>query len=62
MDEGKFITSSGITSGIDASLYIVKKHSGDKIKRMINRALQYDYQEKKDWPIAPNGMKYSRKK
>lgn len=62
VDEGKFITSSGITSGIDASLYIVEKHSGSNIKNMINRALQYDYQEKKDWPIAPNGMKYSRKK
>jgi len=62
VDEGKFITSSGITSGIDASLYIVEKHSGIKIKNMINRALQYEYHEKKNWPVAPNGMKYSRTK
>ncbi|UOY07316.1 DJ-1/PfpI family protein [Muricauda sp. SCSIO 64092] len=61
VDEEKYITSSGITSGIDASLYIVEKHSGKRIKDMINRALQYDYQEKKDWPVAPNGMKYTRK-
>lgn len=61
VDGGKFITSSGITSGIDVSLYIVGKHSGNKIKSMITRALQYDYRQEKDWPVAPNGMKYSRK-
>ncbi|WP_109435336.1 MULTISPECIES: DJ-1/PfpI family protein [Aquimarina] len=61
VDEGKLITSSGITSGIDAALHIVGKHSGEKIKQMISRALQYKFHEKEDWPIAPNGMKYRRK-
>ena len=61
VDEGKFITSSGITSGIDTALYIVGTHSGEKIKQMISRALQYKFHEKENWPIAPNGMKYRRK-
>ncbi|PKV50906.1 DJ-1/PfpI family protein [Aquimarina sp. MAR_2010_214] len=61
VDEKKFITSSGITSGIDTALYIVGNHSGEKIKQMISRALQYEFHEKEDWPIAPNGMKYRRK-
>ncbi|WP_185967810.1 DJ-1/PfpI family protein [Formosa sediminum] len=60
VDSEKFITSSGITSGIDTALYIVSKHSGEKIKQMISRALQYEFHEKKNWPIAPNGMKYMR--
>ncbi|TPN85271.1 DJ-1/PfpI family protein [Aquimarina algicola] len=61
VDEGKFITSSGITSGIDAALHIVGIHSGDHIKQMISRALQYDFKEKSKWPVAPNNMKYTRK-
>ncbi len=27
---------------------------------MISRALQYKFHEKEEWPVAPNGMKYSR--
>ena len=60
VDEGKFITSSGITSGIDASLHIVGQNSGLKIRGMIERALQYSFHQEEDWPVAPNGMKYQR--
>lgn len=53
VDEGKIITSSGVTSGIDAALYIVGQHSGEMIQGMINRALQYTYGQNETWPIAP---------
>jgi len=62
VDEGTFITSSGVTSGIDAALYIVEKQSGKKIQEMISRALQYNYIINEKWPIAPNGMRYRNKK
>jgi transcriptional regulator GlxA family with amidase domain len=62
VDGGKIITSSGVTSGIDATLYIVGLHSGKKIQGMINRSLQYSYSEKEKWPVAPNGMRYKSEK
>lgn len=58
VDEGKIITSSGITSGIDAALYIVGENSGNKIRDMINRALQYTYEQNEPWPVVPSGMNY----
>lgn len=62
VNEGKIITSSGVTSGIDAALYIVGLHSGKMIQGMINRALQYTYSENEKWPVAPNGMRYKSEK
>lgn len=58
VDEGKIITSSGVTSGIDAALYIVGQHSGEMIQAMINRALQYNYSKNEKWPVAAKGMRY----
>ncbi|PCI86507.1 MAG: thiamine biosynthesis protein ThiJ [Hyphomicrobiales bacterium] len=60
VDEGQYITSSGVTSGIDTALYIVGQNSGVNIQNMISRALQYTFHEKETWPVAPNGMKYRR--
>ncbi len=58
VEDQNIITSSGVTSGIDAALYIVGKHSGEGIQAMINRALQYNYGENEKWPVAPKGMRY----
>lgn len=58
VDEGNIITSSGVTSGIDVALYLVGKQSGEKMKAMIERAMQYTYHEEEKWPVAPNGMRY----
>ena len=62
VDEGKIITSSGVTSGIDAALHIVGQHSGETIQGMINRALQYTYGQNETWPTAPKGMRYRSEK
>lgn len=59
--DGRVITSSGVTSGIDAALYIVGKNSGEKLQGMINRALQYSYGTHEKWPVAPHGMRYRSK-
>lgn len=58
VDEGNIVTSAGVTSGIDVALYIVGKHSGEKMKAMIERAMQYTYHEAEKWPVAPHGMRY----
>lgn len=62
VDEEKIITSSGVTSGIDAALHIVGRHSGEMIQGMINRALQYTYGQNETWPVAPQGMRYRSEK
>ncbi|WKN45782.1 DJ-1/PfpI family protein [Tunicatimonas pelagia] len=58
VDERDVITSSGITSGIDAALHVVEKNHGEKLRAMIARALQHTFKEKEPWPVAPNGMEY----
>ena len=60
MDAGSILTSSGVTSGIDLSLYIVKKNTGEKIQEMIGRAMQYNFHQEEDWPVAPRGMHFAR--
>ncbi len=55
---GRLITSSGVTSGIDAALNIVGEISGEQIRGMISRALQYAYRVEEAWPVAPDGMSY----
>lgn len=62
VDESKIITSSGVTSGIDAALYIVGIHNGEMIQGMIDRALQYNYKQNQKWPVAPKGMRYRSNK
>ncbi len=58
IDEQKYITSSGVTSGIDVALYIVGKNSGVGLRDMTSRALQYTFHEHESWPTAPNNMRY----
>lgn len=58
VQEDRFLTSSGVTSGIDAALHIVSENSGTRIRDMISRALQYEFHVEEAWPVAPNGMKY----
>lgn len=60
VDAGRFLTSSGVTSGIDAALHIVGENSGVRFRDMISRALQYEYHVEDAWPVAPNGMRYER--
>jgi transcriptional regulator GlxA family with amidase domain len=60
VDEGKVITCSGVTSGMDGALHLVNKYSGEKISAMLTRAIQYTPHEQENWPVAPNGMKFDR--
>lgn len=43
VDNGKVITSAGISAGIDMSLYVVGKLLGDDVARETASYMQYDY-------------------
>ncbi|NKF50875.1 DJ-1/PfpI family protein [Shewanella sp. WXL01] len=43
VDDGKFLTSSGVSAGTDAALYWVAKLHGDKEARRIQRLTEYQW-------------------
>jgi transcriptional regulator GlxA family with amidase domain len=42
IQDGKFITSAGVSAGIDMALYLVSKVAGDDIAKMFQLAIEYD--------------------
>jgi len=42
VQDGKFITSAGVSAGIDMALYLVSKIAGDQTAMMIQLAIEYD--------------------
>lgn len=44
VQDGKFITSAGVSAGIDMALYLVSKIAGDDTARMIQLGIEYDPQ------------------
>jgi transcriptional regulator GlxA family with amidase domain len=60
VDEGNLVTASGVTSGIDASLHLVARFSGERVEKIVEGALQYVMHEQDKWPEATGGMKFDR--
>ena len=42
IQDGKFITSAGVSAGIDMALYLVSKIAGDKAAMVFQLAIEYD--------------------
>ena len=42
IQDGKFITSAGVSDGIDMALYLVSKIAGDQTAMMFQLAMEYD--------------------
>ena len=42
IQDGKFITSAGVSAGIDMALYLVSKIAGDQMAMMYQLAIEYD--------------------
>jgi len=42
VQDGKIITSAGVSAGIDMALYLASKIAGDKTAKMIQLAIEYD--------------------
>ncbi|WP_448700382.1 DJ-1/PfpI family protein [Mucilaginibacter sp. AW1-3] len=49
VDDGHFVTTGGITSGIDGALYLVKKYNGPTIAQNVADIMVYDM----DAPVPP---------
>ena len=52
VDNGKVITSAGLSSGIDASLYLVSKIQGAARARQLALVLEYDWQPESGYARA----------
>jgi transcriptional regulator GlxA family with amidase domain len=46
IDNGKVLTSAGISAGIDMSLYLVKRLCGDALADLVVREMEYDWRVK----------------
>lgn len=46
IDNGKYLTSGGITAGIDMSLYLVKRLAGQALVDLVIREMEYDWRLK----------------
>lgn len=42
IQDGKYITSAGVSAGIDMALYLVSKIAGDQAAQIIQLAIEYD--------------------
>jgi len=45
VEDGKFITSSGVSAGIDMSLFFIKKLYGPKVVREVENYTEYTYKD-----------------
>jgi len=43
VDNGKYLTSGGITAGIDMSLYLVKRLGGQQLVDLVIKEMEYDW-------------------
>lgn len=46
IDEGKIVTSGGISAGIDMSLHLVERLADDALARKTARQMEFDWQKK----------------
>ncbi|MBZ0289935.1 MAG: DJ-1/PfpI family protein [Anaerolineae bacterium] len=52
VDNGKIVTSAGVSAGIDMALYIVARLLGTEESVATARHMQYDYWTPERWPIT----------
>jgi transcriptional regulator GlxA family with amidase domain len=45
VDEGKFVTSGGISAGIDMSLHLVERLAGRELALRTARQMEYRWEE-----------------
>lgn len=60
VQDGKLLTTSGVTTGTDGALHLVEQYSGPRIVGFVSRGLQYVPQEADPWPTPVEGMKFDR--
>ncbi len=60
VDNGKIITTAGISSGIDGSLYLVSKMRGNAVAQMVALNMEYNYQPASDYARGNFADRYLR--
>lgn len=61
VDNGKIITTAGISSGIDGSLYVVSKMRGKAVAQMVALNMEYNWQPDSKYARASFADKHLRK-
>jgi copper(I)-binding protein/putative intracellular protease/amidase len=61
VDNGKFITTAGISSGIDGSLYVVQKMFGKARAQMVALNMEYDWKADSSYARANLADRHIRK-
>lgn len=62
VQDGKLLTTSGVTTGIDGAIHLVAHYSSERTAALIAGALQYTPREAEPWPKAVEGMKFDRER
>ena len=57
VDNGKVVTAAGISSGIDAALYVVSRISGPEVAKRVATYIEYDHYTGLGEPIASQPIK-----
>jgi transcriptional regulator GlxA family with amidase domain len=53
VEDGKFVTSSGVSAGIDMSLAVIAKLRGEETSKMLTVATEYEWHRDANWdPFA----------
>jgi transcriptional regulator GlxA family with amidase domain len=53
VEDGKFVTSSGVSAGIDMALAVIAKLRGEEVSRNLAVATEYEWHRDADWdPFA----------
>ena len=60
VQDGRLLTTSGVTTGTDGAMHLVEQFSGPRIVDFVTRGLQYVPREADPWPLPVEGMKFDR--
>jgi putative intracellular protease/amidase len=53
VEDGKFVTSSGVSAGMDMALAVIARMSGEQISRALAMATEYEWHREASWdPFA----------
>jgi transcriptional regulator GlxA family with amidase domain len=53
VDDGKFVTSAGVSAGIDMALHVIARTEGRELAENVARVMEYEWHTDADWdPFA----------
>ncbi len=53
VEDGKFVTSSGVSAGIDMALAVIARMTGEQVSKTLAVATEYEWHQDAGWdPFA----------